>query len=380
MTVFKAFFKVLNKNKSPIILYTIILICFGAFNFQTNDKSISFVAAKPDVYIVNNDTEEGITENLVNYIKDNSNFIELDENELDDALFYRDVNYIVYIPKNYRSDFLNGKNPKLEVKSTTDAQASFEEMLLDRYLKVANTLQGIYQDEEELIREINEALETEVSVELDSKVDVTSLSKATFFYNFLSYSMLAGVIYVICLIISSFNSRNVRKRIIISSMNYQKHNRILLLSNLLFAFTLWLIYVIMSIILCGNVMFTNGGIIYLVNSLLFTIMSVTLALLISTIVNNKDAINGIVNVVALGSSFLCGAFVSVEYLPSFIIKIAHFLPSYWFINTNEIVKYLEVFNSDSLKPILINMGMLVLFSILFIVLNSVISKRKQIID
>ena len=184
MTVFKAFFKVLNKNKSPIILYTIILICFGAFNFQTNDKSISFVAAKPDVYIVNNDTEEGITENLVNYIKDNSNFIELDENELDDALFYRDVNYIVYIPKNYRSDFLNGKNPKLEVKSTTDAQASFEEMLLDRYLKVANTLQGIYQDEEELIREINEALETEVSVELDSKVDVTSLSKATFFYNF----------------------------------------------------------------------------------------------------------------------------------------------------------------------------------------------------
>ncbi len=380
MTVFKAFLKVLNKNKSPIILYTVILICFGAFNFQTNDKSISFVADKPDVYIVNNDEEEGITENLVNYLKDNSNIVELDEEKLDDALFYRDVNYIVYIPKNYRNDFLNGKNPTIEVKSTTDAQASFEEMLLERYLKVANTLQGIYQDEEELIREINEALETEVSIELDSKVDVSSLAKATFFYNFLSYSMLAGVIYVICLIISSFNSRNVRKRIIISSMNYKKHNRILLLSNLLFAFTLWLIYVIMSIVLCGNVIFTSGGIIYLVNSLLFTIMSVTLALLISTIVNNKDAINGIVNVVALGSSFLCGAFVPVEYLPSFIIKIAHILPSYWFINTNETVKYLEVFNFNSLKPVIINMGMLLFFSILFIILNSVISKRKQVID
>ncbi len=380
MTVFKAFLKVLNKNKSPIILYTVILICFGAFNFQTNDKSISFVADKPDVYIMNNDEEEGITKNLVNYLKDNSNIVELDEERLDDALFYRDVNYIVYIPKNYRNDFLNGKNPTIEVKSTTDAQASFEEMLLERYLKVANTLQGIYQDEEELIREINEVLETETSIELDSKVDVSSLAKATFFYNFLSYSMLAGVIYVICLIISSFNSRNVRKRIIISSMNYKKHNRILLLSNLLFAFTLWLIYVIMSIILCGKVIFTSGGIIYLVNSLLFTIMSVTLALLISTIVNNKDAINGIVNVVALGSSFLCGAFVPVEYLPSFIIKIAHILPSYWFINTNETVKYLEVFNFNSLKPVIINMGMLVFFSILFIILNSIISKRKQIID
>lgn len=380
MTVFKAYLKVLNKNKAPIILYTIILICFGAFNFQTNDKSISFIANKPDVYIVNNDKEEGITENLVNYIKENSNLIELDEEKIDDALFYRDVNYIIYIPSNYRKDFLDGKKPKIEVKSTNDAEASFEKMLLERYLKVANTLQEIYQDETLIMKEINEALNTEVNILVDSKVDVTALSKVAFFYNFLSYSMLAGVIYVICLIISSFNNRNVKKRIIISRMNYQKHNRILLFSNLLFAFTLWLIYVIMSIVLCGSIIFTTSGIIYLINSLLFTIMSVTLALLISTIVNNKEAINGIVNVIALGSSFLCGAFVPVEYLPNFIIKIAHILPSYWFINTNNVVKYLEVFNLDALKPIIFNMVMLVLFSILFIILNSIISKKKQILS
>lgn len=380
MTVFKTYLKILNKSKAPIIMYTIILICFGAFNFQTNDKSMSFVANKPDVYIVNNDSENEITDNLINYIESNSNVIELDKEKLDDALFYRDVNYIIYIPTNYHTDFLNGKEPKIEVKSTNDAEASFEEMLLEKYLKVANTLQGIYQDEKELITKINEALETEVNIEIASKVDVSSLSKAAFFYNFLSYSMLAGVIYVICLIISSFNNENVKKRTIISSMNYKKHNRILLFSNMLFAFTLWLVYVVMSIILCGSVMFTSGGIIYLINSFLFTFMSVTLAFLISTIVSNKDAINGIVNVVALGSSFLCGAFVPVEYLPNFIIKIAHILPSYWFINTNETVKYLEVFNFSNLKPILSNMIMLIFFSIFFIVLNSIISKRKQVIN
>lgn len=380
MTVFKAYLKILNKSKAPIIMYTVILICFGAFNFQTNDKSMSFVANKPDVYIVNNDSENEITNNLINYIESNSNVIELDEEKLDDALFYRDVNYIIYIPTNYHTDFLNGKEPKIEVKSTNDAEASFEEMLLEKYLKVANTLQGIYQDENELITKINEALETDVNIEIDSKVDVSSLSKATFFYNFLSYSMLAGVIYVICLIISSFNNEKIKKRTIISSMNYKKHNRILLFSNMLFAFTLWLVYVVMSIILCGSVMFTSGGIIYLINSFLFTFMSVTLAFLISTIVSNKDAINGIVNVVALGSSFLCGAFVPVEYLPDFIIKIAHILPSYWFINTNETVKYLEVFNFSNLKPILSNMIMLIFFSIFFIVLNSIISKRKQVIN
>lgn len=380
MTVFKAYLKILNKSKAPIILYTVILICFGAFNFKTNDNSLSFEASKSDVYIVNNDEEKGVTENLINYIESNSNVIELDENKIDDALFYRDVNYIIYIPDDYRTDFLNGKNPIIEVKSTTDEQASFEGMLLEKYLKVANTLQNIYKDEDELLTKINDTLKPTVNVEIDSKVDISSLSKVAFFYNFLSYSMLAGVIYVICLIISIFNNENLKKRTIISSLDYKKHNRILLFSNMLFAFTLWLVYAIMSTILCGSIIFTKGGIIYLINSFLFTIMSVTLAFLISTIVNNKEAINGIVNVIALGSSFLCGAFVPVEYLPDFIIKIAHILPSYWFINTNETVKYLEIFSFDSLKPILFNMLILVLFSVLFVALNSIISRRKQVLN
>lgn len=379
MTVFKTFLKILNKNKLPVILYTVFLISFGAFNFQTNDNSISFVANKPDVYIVNQDSEKGITKNLIKYIKKNSNVIDLKDVSPDDALFYRDVNYIIYIPSNYRYDFLNGKDPKIEVKSTNDAEASFEEMLLKRYLKVANNLQKIYPNENDLIAHINDSLKSKVNIKIDSNVDTTSLSKATFFYNFLSYSMLAGVIYVICLIISSFNNENVKKRTIISSMNYKKHNRILLFSNMLFALTLWLIYVIMSFVLCGKVMLSYGGLIYLINSLLFTFMSVTLAFLISTIVNNKNAINGIVNVVALGSSFLCGAFVPVEYLPKFILKIAHVLPSYWYINTNDAVKHLEIFDLNNLKPIIFNMIILIIFSILFIIINSIISKRKQII-
>ena len=39
MTVFKAFLKVLNKCKVPIILYTVLLIGFGGFNMQTSDNS-----------------------------------------------------------------------------------------------------------------------------------------------------------------------------------------------------------------------------------------------------------------------------------------------------------------------------------------------------
>ena len=43
MTVFKAFLKILNKNKFIVILYTVFLIGFGGFNMKTNDNNTTFV-------------------------------------------------------------------------------------------------------------------------------------------------------------------------------------------------------------------------------------------------------------------------------------------------------------------------------------------------
>lgn len=379
MTVFKTFLKVLNKCKVPIILYTVFLIAFGGFNMQTSDNSTNFVASRPDILIINNDEEVGITKNLVDYIKNNSNIIDIENEEeaVNDALFYRDVNYIIYIPENYRKDFLNGLNPKIEIKSTGDYQSSYAEMLLTRYIKVANIYQENIKDEEELINKINNTLSKQTEIEITSKLDVDNLSKATFYYNFASYSILAGCVYVICLILSSFKEEKINKRTIVSSMNYKKHNMLLLLSNGLFAFCLWIFYILLSFILIGDIMFTTQGIIYIINSLIFTMCCLTIAFLIGNIVRNKNAINGIVNVVALGSSFLCGAFVPVEWLPDSVLKVAHILPSYWYIQTNELLKTIEVFDFETIKPIIFNIGMILVFALIFIITTNIVSKRKR---
>ncbi len=321
----------------------------------------------------------GITKNLKQYIEKNCNIIEIEDTEeaRNDALFYRDVDYIIYIPKNYNKDFMNGLNPKIQIKSAGTSGASYAEMLLTRYVKVANIYQKDITNEEELINKINQVLEKETKVEVTSKLDTTNLSKACFYYNFLSYSILAGCVYVICLILSSFREEKVRKRTVISSMNYKKLNRELLLSNGILVVILWLVYVILSFVLIGNIMFSYHGLVLILNSFVFSICSLTIAFVIANLVNNKNAINGIVNVVGLGSSFLCGAFVPVEMMPDSILKVAHILPSYWYIQTNELVKTLEVINFESLKPIIINMAVIVIFSIVFIILSNIISKRKR---
>ena len=160
-------------------------------------------------------------------------------------------------------------------------------------------------------------------------------------------------------------------------MNYKKYNRQLLLSNGLYALILWSFYVLISFILVGNIMFTTHGLIYIINSFVFVMCALTIAFLIGNIVSNKNAINGLVNVIALGSSFLCGAFVPVEMLPDAVLKIAHILPSFWYINTNELLLTMDKFNLETLRPIIINMSVIVGFMVLFIIVTNVISSKKR---
>lgn len=378
MTVYRTFLKVLNKSKVPIIMYTVFLIVFGSLSFSNNNTAMDFTASRPDIVIVNDDEEVGVTKNLINYLKENTDVRDIkDGNAINDALFYRDVNYVIYIPKNYRNDFLTGNNPEIKIKSTKDYYSSLADIILNRYLTVANTYKETYSDESIIIEKINNSLNTSTKVDIKSKIDTNTLSKATRYYDFLNYSMMAGAIYVICLVLSSFHEEKVKKRIIVSSMDYKKQNNILLFANSVFAIIVWLVYVILSIILCGDIILSSRGLIYILNSFIFTICCVTIAFLISNLINNKNAINGIINVVALGSSFLCGAFVPVEFLPDSVLKIAHLLPSYWYINTNELIKTLEIVNLDTLKPIIINMLVILLFSLIFIILSNIITKKKN---
>ncbi|MDD6224635.1 MAG: ABC transporter permease, partial [bacterium] len=287
---------------------------------------------------------------------------------------------IIYIPNHFRTNFLLGKHPQIKIQSTGDYQASFAEMMLERYIKVASIYRVSFDNEEEIVKQVQDVLSKTVKIEMTSKLNTNQLSRVSFYYNFANYSILAGCVYVICLVLSSFKEKNIQKRTIISSTNYRKYNQILLLSNSLFAFILWGIYVLLSFILLGNIMFTIHGLIYIMNSFVFTFCALTIAFLIGNLVSSKEAINGIVNVVALGSSFLCGSFVPMEWLPNSVLKIAQILPSYWYIKTNEVVKTLEVIDFASLKPIIIHLFILILFAIGFMILTNLISMKKQKID
>ncbi len=381
MIVFNAFFKVVKKYIGVIILYTVMLISFGSINYATNSEDMTFSNRLPDILIINNDEEVGLTKNLINYLKENANVLDIENNEekINDAIFYREVNYVIYIPKNYRVDTLNKLNPTLDIKSANDYDSAYTSMLLTRYLNVQNTYLKYTNNENELINSINNNLSYKTNIEITSKLDTSKLTKTSRFFNFASYSIMAVIIYIICLVISSFNKDAVKKRIIISSMNYKKYNKYILLSSFIYSSIIWILYVILSFIIIGSSMFSLRGLIYILNTFIFSFVALTLALLISNLIKSKGAISGIVNVIALGQAFLCGAFIPSEFLGENIIKYSKILPAYWYNNSNDLLSTIEVINTVNLKPILINMIVLIIFAIIFIVINNIVSKRRQII-
>lgn len=379
MIVFNTFWRIIKKYKGTILLYTVMLIMFGGINLTSNSTNDMFTPTKPNIFIVNKDSNMGLTKNLINYLKKNTNVVSLedDEEKINDALFYRDISYVIYIPKNYSKDVLDKKNVTLDIKSSKDYTSSLTEMMLDKYLNVQSNLVNITNNQDELVNMINNTLDINSEVVVNSKIDNSYLNRVSRYFNFGSYSLLAVIIFIVTLVINSFKENTINKRIIVSSFNYKKHNSLLMLSSFVYSLIVWVLFSLLSVILLGKDMISLRGILYFVNTFMFIMPTLSFGILISTLVNNKDSIGGIVNVVGLGSAFLCGAFIPTEYLPKIVLSIAHVFPAYYFIDSNNLLSSMEIINFSNLIPVFINYFVLIIFMLIFIVVNNYVLKKKR---
>ena len=380
MTVSRAFWKIALKNIGTIIMYTVILVMFGTMNMSASNTSVEYEALKPPIVVFNHDENVGMTKSFMEYLEKNAEIKSgyEDDDRLKDALFYDQVVLAIEIPKNFHQDITFGYEPEIKMRSSSGYAAELGKVVVSRYLTTATAYSKLHLSEEELAKRIATTLEKETKVEIKSKVDSAKYSKATRYFSFANYTILACVITIICLIMISFNRLSIRKRNLVSSIELKKMNGVLLKNCCLYALAVWAFYVALSGIVLGlDVMFSLYGLVYAVNALIFCGMATTIAFLISQLVSSQGAVNGLMNVVALGSSFLCGAFVPAEYLPDAVLGFAHILPSYYYIDTNNRVMNLESFDLNSLWPIIFNMLVMVAFAVVFIVLTNIISKKRQ---
>ena len=375
MTIFKTYWKIVKKNIGIIILYTVMLLVFGTMNLKANKNSFEFISSKPDIIIVNNSSGI-ITDNLISYLKTNANVKNItDENDIDDAVFFRDANYVIYIPKEFENKIENGKEFNIDIKTNNSYDSYIASELLNRYLDVFSKYMNLYNDKILAIQKLDNTLNKKADVVIENKTNLNS--KTSLFYNFSSYSIMAIVIYIICLVLSSFNDEKISKRTSVSGMNYKTFNNYLYISSFSFTFIIFIVYLILSFLILKSSILNINGILYGLNMFIFFIVSFTMAILISNLVKSKGAISGVVNVISLGSAFLCGAFIPVKYMPSFALKIAHIFPTFYFIDNNEYIASIQNFDKASYDFVLKNFIIMTVFIIFFLILNTLVTRLKR---
>lgn len=375
MTIFKTYWKIVKKNIGIIILYTVMLLVFGTMNLKANKNSFEFISSKPDIIIVNNSSGI-VTDNLISYLKTNANVKNItDENDIDDAVFFRDANYVIYIPKEFENKIENRKEFNIDIKTNNSYDSYIASELLNKYLDVFSKYMNLYNDKILAIQKLDNTLNKKADVVIESKTNLNS--KTSLFYNFSSYSIMAIVIYIICLVLSSFNDEKISKRTRVSGMNYKTFNNYLYISSFTFTFIIFIVYLILSFLILKSSILNINGILYSLNMFIFFIVSFTMAILISNLVKSKGAISGVVNVISLGSAFLCGAFIPVKYMPSFALKIAHIFPTFYFIDNNEYIASLQNFDKASYEFVLKNFIIMIIFIIFFLILNTLVTRFKR---
>lgn len=375
-----------------VFIYVAILTSLSVINLNAAPVT-DFVDTKPEITIVSQDSSDlatkPFTKNFLNYLSKNTKIIDLKESETTDALFYQKISMILYLPEDLESKILSGQKITLDYRTSGNYTAELSKNLIKRYFELQKTeilesknsskeqSNTPSEDSEKIISRLNQKLDQSPTVRLASK-NATNLSKIAAFFNFASYTIMAIILYVTCFINASFNKSSVKKRTMVSSLHLKKYNFSLLLANSIFAFSVFALLTTLSFFVLGNIVLTPFFIYEILNILLYTLAALTLAELVSTFNLSRDAVSGVVNLLSLAPAFLSGAFVPTYFLPSFVLTIAHIFPTYWFIDTNNKITTLTEFSFNSFLTILPNLLVLVLFSIIFIVANLVLSKKKRI--
>ena len=387
MQVYKAYFKIIKKNIGQLSIYLIIFLLFAIIfgKVSTSPKDTDFESTKVNISIINKDENSKLISGLRDYLKENANIVDVgtSKEDLQDALFFREAEYIITIPKGFTKEILKG-NKDINIEKTVIPNSTSEiymDNLINRYLNTVkmytSTIDNISQAK--LVSNVNKDLSHTTDVKIKTyDNDYSNNASCANYYNFFAYSMFAVLILGISLVMISFNNKDLKRRILASSLSMKNMNIKMVFANITYSVVVWFVMIIASFIMFKNYMFTINGLLSLLNSFVFTLAALSISILISNLVTSRNALSAVVNVIALGSCFISGVFVPQQYLGDTVLSIAKFNPTYWYVKANDDIAILVNYSNENMRPIFMSMIIVLGFALAVDAVTLVVIKQKRL--
>ena len=383
MTVFKGFLTIAKRNLGMMFLYILIFLAISLFFQNTLDdsKSSSFQSESLPIAVIDLDGGE-LAEGFKDYLASIHHVKELpnDQNLLQERLFYRDIYYIVTIPEDFEQFCLSGNKKLAVTKLPNSTTGYYVDQQINDFLNHIRTLTAGGYSVSESIKLVKQYVSTTPKITLIDKTGHGGdIPDHAFMFQYMPFIILSILCYVLSYIMISFGNPDVKKRMLCSSIPARSISFQLILGHIVIGLGVWLICIIFPIILYGKEVLNDPHLpYYLLNSFLMMLVSLSIAFLISSFPIKEEIINGIVNTISLGMSFICGVFVSMDILGKGIKTVAHFLPVYWYEIVNNTLADNASLTTSQMQTLLQGYGIQLLFAAAFFCVAMVFRKNRAI--
>lgn len=356
MQVFKTFALITKRNLSSLLMYFGIFMALTIlFTQMGKDQEISYFNQTTIPTAVFDDDKSELSKGLYDYLSDSQKIVKIsrDKEAIQDELFYRNVEYVLTIPKGYEESFLAGAPKELTVtKIPGSSSGQYIDSQVNHYLKKVSVYLKTNSSMKDALKETKADLKKKTEVALSKKGAKDGAKKGIFyFYLYLEYIFTACMISGLGLILVAFNRKDIRMRAKCASMPLKKRNFQLILGCIGFAGAMWLLYMIAGFLLYRGEFLSRQGLYYMLNSIVLLIVCMALTFLCSQLTKGSDGLSFFSNVFALGFAFLGGVFVQQDLLNNTVLKFSRFLPSYWYVKVHNAIEQAASFTGSSLAPI-----------------------------
>ena len=228
MKVFKGYLRIVGRNTGLLVMYFAITIgvVFTVQKSMSYDNTGGFAAVRHNIAVL--DREGGIiADTLKQYIELTQNLVEIEDDMqmIQDELFYRNISYVLIVSDDAQERLASGETAVQTIK----VPGTLVEYYLDA--KINNLLNQIRVccaggfSMEEACEKALELSQKEPDITLlDINGNAGQRPGYNYFFAYLPYGLLSGLIMCMSTVIMEFKKREVKRRIQCSPVSLRVQN------------------------------------------------------------------------------------------------------------------------------------------------------------
>ncbi len=382
MTVFRLCLRIIKANLGSMAIFAAIFVALSLVMSQSGSKaqSLDFNLDRIKVGVVSGQgspAELGLKGALepIAVLTEAPD----DPAAIREALFFQSLDYVVAFPPRLEARLPEGEAPALRVyPGANGAKNLYAGQRINQYLNYLDLYARAWPEASDA------ALAERLGPELD-RWSETALSPdgpglkvrfAAIYYNFFAYSLVAVILLGVGLCLMCVNRPDLRRRNNCSPLPPHRLARELVLALLLYALAALALFALFGLVLGVSPLSSWRTGLMLLNALVLSLWALSLSFMLGTVTRTNNMLVGCSHVFTMVSSFVSGVFVPQALLGDALLRVARFLPVYWYVLVNDSASTMTGAEPGSLRTIAGALGMQALFAAAFLCVGLVLNKRK----